>query len=85
MQMDRALFVRRETAGLPGPRHRVGLTDALIVRGELILDSEVISLRRTILAKSDKFPEVAETFYHKAIRIDLDQPGRAAIRLPVAG
>jgi AcrR family transcriptional regulator len=44
------------------------LTEALIVCGELILDSEVIALQRTILAESDKFPEVAETFYHKAIR-----------------
>jgi len=45
-----------------------GLTEALIVCGELILDGEVIALQRTILAESDKFPEVAETFYHKAIR-----------------
>jgi AcrR family transcriptional regulator len=44
------------------------LTEALIVCGELILDGEVIALQRTILAESDKFPEVAETFFHKAIR-----------------
>jgi transcriptional repressor AefR-like protein len=28
----------------------------------------VISLQRVILGDSEKFPEVAETFYHKAIR-----------------
>jgi AcrR family transcriptional regulator len=44
------------------------LTEALIVCGELILDGEVIALQRMILGESDKFPEVAETFYHKAIR-----------------
>jgi AcrR family transcriptional regulator len=44
------------------------LTEALIVCGELILDGDVIALQRMILAESDKFPEVAETFYHKAIR-----------------
>jgi AcrR family transcriptional regulator len=44
------------------------LNEALIVCGELILDGEVMALQRTILADSDKFPEVAETFFHKAIR-----------------
>jgi len=44
------------------------LTEALIVCGELILDGEVIALQRMILGESDKFPEVAETFYHKAIQ-----------------
>jgi len=44
------------------------LTEALIVCGELILDGEVIALQRMILSESEKFPEVAETFYHKAIR-----------------
>jgi AcrR family transcriptional regulator len=44
------------------------LTEALIVCAELILDGEVIALQRVILGESDKFPEVAETFYHKAIR-----------------
>ena len=43
------------------------LRDALMVCGELILDPEVISLQRVILGESDKFPEIAETFYHKAI------------------
>jgi AcrR family transcriptional regulator len=44
------------------------LTEALIICGELLLDGEVIALQRVILADSDKFPEIAETFYHKAIR-----------------
>jgi AcrR family transcriptional regulator len=44
------------------------LGEALTVCGELILDSEVISLQRMILGDSEKFPEIAETFYHKAIR-----------------
>ena len=44
------------------------LREALIVCGELILDPDVIALQRMILGDSEKFPEVAETFYHKAIR-----------------
>ena len=43
------------------------LREALIICGELILDRDVISLQRVILAESEKFPEIAETFYHKAI------------------
>jgi AcrR family transcriptional regulator len=44
-----------------------GLREALIACGELILDGDVIMLQRMILADSEKFPEVAEMFYHKAI------------------
>ena len=44
------------------------LRQALLVCGELILDREVIALQRAILGESDKFPDIAETFYHKAIR-----------------
>jgi AcrR family transcriptional regulator len=44
------------------------LTEALIVCGELILEADVIALQRMIIAESDKFPEVAETFFHKAIQ-----------------
>ena len=44
------------------------LREALIVCGERILDGDVISLQRVILGESEKFPEIAETFYHKAIR-----------------
>jgi AcrR family transcriptional regulator len=44
------------------------LREALIACGELILDGDVITLQRVILGDSEKFPEIAETFYHKAIR-----------------
>ena len=44
------------------------LREALIVCGELVLNSDVISLQRVILGDSEKFPEIAEVFYHKAIR-----------------
>ena len=44
-----------------------GLRDALLVCGELILHPNVISLQRVVLSESDKFPEIAETFFHKAI------------------
>src|SRR5579871_120809 len=44
------------------------LREALMVCGELVLDGDVIALQRMILGDSEKFPEIAETFYHKAIR-----------------
>lgn len=44
------------------------LREALVVCGELVLDKDVISLQRVILGDSEKFPEISETFYHKAIR-----------------
>jgi AcrR family transcriptional regulator len=43
------------------------LRDALMVCGELILDPDVIALQRMILSDSDKFPDIAETFFYKAI------------------
>jgi AcrR family transcriptional regulator len=46
----------------------LALSEALLICGELLLDAEVITLQRVILGDSDKFPEVAETFYTKAIR-----------------
>ena len=51
-----------------GSNVEAALRDALIVCGELILDGDVISLQRVILGDSEKFPEIAETFYHKAIK-----------------
>jgi AcrR family transcriptional regulator len=54
--------------GCKGDDVEVALTDALIICGELLLDGEVITMQRVILGDSDKFPEIAETFYHKAIR-----------------
>jgi AcrR family transcriptional regulator len=54
--------------GCKGDDVEAALTEALIICGELLLDGEVITLQRVILGDSDKFPEIAETFYHKAIR-----------------
>jgi AcrR family transcriptional regulator len=44
------------------------LRDALVVCGELILDADVIALQRMILGEAETFPEIAGTFYDKAIR-----------------
>jgi AcrR family transcriptional regulator len=44
------------------------LRDALLACGELLLDSEVIALLRMMLGENEQFPEIAETFYQKAIR-----------------
>jgi AcrR family transcriptional regulator len=44
------------------------LRDALIACGELILDGAVIGLLRMVIGEGDKFPEIAETFYNKAIK-----------------
>ena len=43
------------------------LTEALQVCADLMLDGEVIALQRVIVGDSDKFPDIAETFFHKAI------------------
>ena len=44
------------------------LERALLACAELILDVEVIALQRIILADSDKFPDIAEMFYDKAMQ-----------------
>src|ERR1700751_2261188 len=44
------------------------LREALVICGELILDPETIALQRMILSESDKFPEIAETFYKNAMQ-----------------
>jgi AcrR family transcriptional regulator len=46
---------------------QAALTEALLVCAELMLDGDVISLQRVILADTDKFPDIAETFYRRAI------------------
>ena len=43
------------------------LEEALLACGELMLDGEVIALQRVIAGESDKFPDIAETFFEKAI------------------
>jgi len=44
------------------------LREALIACGELILDGEVIGLLQMVIGESDKFPEISDTFYDKAIK-----------------
>jgi AcrR family transcriptional regulator len=48
------------------------LGEALMVCAELMLDGEVIALQRTILADSVKFPDIAETFFQRAITLTQD-------------
>ena len=43
------------------------LAEALIVCADLMLSDEVIALQRVIAGESDKFPDIAGTFFHKAI------------------
>ncbi len=73
-RIDRFVTIVRLRA-CDGRDIEAALTEALVVCGELILDGEVIALQRMILGESDKFPEVAETFYHKAIRRTEDTLG----------
>lgn len=51
-----------------GGNIEAALPDALLACADLVLDPEVIALQRLILADSDKFPEIPETFYIKAMR-----------------
>jgi AcrR family transcriptional regulator len=46
----------------------LALRSALRVCADLVLDPEVIALQRMLLADNDKFPDIAETFYRKAMR-----------------
>jgi AcrR family transcriptional regulator len=66
-RIDRVVSVVK-LRGCQGRDIETALTDALIVFAELILDGEVIALQRMILGEGDKFPEAADTYYHKAIR-----------------
>jgi AcrR family transcriptional regulator len=65
-RLDRFASVVRLRA-CEGGDIEAALREALLVCGELILDPEVIALQRMILSETDKFPDIAETFYHKAI------------------
>src|SRR5262249_576609 len=49
-----------------GSNVEAALTEALTVCADLMLDGEVIALQRVIAGDSDKFPDIAETFFHKA-------------------
>jgi len=44
------------------------LKQALLVCAELVLNSDVVALQRMVLAESENFPEIAQTFYAKAMR-----------------
>ena len=44
------------------------LQEALLACAELLLNGDVIALQKMVLAESDKFPEIAQTFYVKAMR-----------------
>ena len=44
------------------------LGKALLACGEFVLSREVMALQRMIIAESDRFPEIAETFYKKAMQ-----------------
>lgn len=46
----------------------LALRDALLVCAGLVLNPDVIALQRMVLAESDKFPELAQTFYTKAMQ-----------------
>jgi AcrR family transcriptional regulator len=50
-----------------GSNVEAALTEALTICADLMLDGEVIALQRVIAGDSDKFPDIAETFFHKAI------------------
>ena len=54
--------------GCEGADIEAALPDALLVCAELVLDPEVIALQRMILADNDKFPDIAESFYIRAMR-----------------
>jgi AcrR family transcriptional regulator len=66
-RLDRFASVVRLKA-CEGTDIEAALRAALIACGELILDKEVIALQRMILGESEQFPEIAETFYSKAIK-----------------
>jgi AcrR family transcriptional regulator len=42
--------------------------EALIACGELILDGTVIGILRMVIGEGEKFPELTDTFYNKAIK-----------------
>ena len=64
-RMDRFVSVVRLRA-CDGSNIEAALREALLVCADLMLDGEVIALQRMLLAESDKFPEIAETFYKSA-------------------
>lgn len=66
-RMDRFVLGVRLRA-CDGSNIERALREACLACAELILDGEVIALQRLILADSDKFPDIAETFYRNAMQ-----------------
>jgi len=44
-----------------------GLEQILIAYGRLVLDPETIAINRLVVAEADRFPEIAASFYQRAI------------------
>lgn len=66
-RMDRFASVVRLRA-CDGSDIEAALREALLVCADLMLNGEVIALQRMLLAESDKFPDIAETFYNSAMQ-----------------
>jgi AcrR family transcriptional regulator len=66
-RMDRFVSVVRLRA-CDGSNIEAALREALLVCADLMLAGEVIALQRMLLAESDKFPDIAETFYKSAMQ-----------------
>lgn len=66
-RLDRFVSVVRLRA-CDGSDIERSLREALMACAELVLDGEVITLQRLVLAESDKFPGFAESFYKSAMQ-----------------
>ena len=66
--IDMYAFATVSLRACEGGDIEAALPDALLACADLVLDPEVIALQRMILADSDKFPDIPETFYIKAMR-----------------
>ena len=62
-----ALVSKVKLRACDGGDVEAALAEALLICGELMLDGEVIALQRVVAGESDKFPDIAETFFDKAI------------------
>jgi AcrR family transcriptional regulator len=67
MERTDALVSTVKLRACDGGDVEAALAEALLICGELMLDGEVIALQRVIAGESDKFPDIAETFFNKAI------------------
>src|SRR6201996_3223343 len=69
MVVDRtdALVATVKLRACDGGDVEAALAEALLMCGELMLENEVIALQRVIAGESDKFPDIAEAFFTRAI------------------